>query len=284
MNLQRRVHFTLIELLVVIAIIAILASMLLPALDKAREQGRRAKCLSNVKQLAVASLLYVDDFRYFLPQGANTSAIIASGNDTLGIREAVQTLYTQYLGGRLVDVGSGVMNLPKKVSDKPIGTWICPSSSDPVANPGHYAMLGGSAMDYGVDAQRLLRTQNRARIQYQRILHAGSPALWMDRCANPATSPSIDKINHRPSNGIYPEGANVSCVDGSARWFRYSGTRDTNPATLKDNLLVINSDSDRPIVPLNVVSLVRLESGTYRIGANTSWMVGGNTLGFKNSF
>ena len=59
--------FTLLELLVVIAIIGVLAALLLPAMARARESGRRAVCASNLHQLAIAAALYVDDCEGFFP-------------------------------------------------------------------------------------------------------------------------------------------------------------------------------------------------------------------------
>ena len=74
--MQRKHGFTLIELLVVIAIIAILAAILFPVFARAREAARKATCLSNLKQITLAAIMYAQDYDEVLPYVS-----MSAGND-----------------------------------------------------------------------------------------------------------------------------------------------------------------------------------------------------------
>jgi prepilin-type N-terminal cleavage/methylation domain-containing protein len=70
-TMQRRAAFTLIELLVVIAIIAILAAILFPVFAQARDKARQSGCLSNLKQVGTALMLYSQDYDERMPATCN---------------------------------------------------------------------------------------------------------------------------------------------------------------------------------------------------------------------
>jgi prepilin-type N-terminal cleavage/methylation domain-containing protein len=67
MSSRQQRAFTLVELLVVIGIIAILIAILLPVLNKVKEQGNRIKCASNLRQLGTSTMMYLDDNKQFYP-------------------------------------------------------------------------------------------------------------------------------------------------------------------------------------------------------------------------
>ena len=96
--------FTLIELLVVIAIIAILASLLLPALSRAKMRGQSIACMAKLKQLQLAWIMYCDDFNGRMPQNiADDCPYFASGSPTLTSDHLPGGLYAQWVLGKADD-------------------------------------------------------------------------------------------------------------------------------------------------------------------------------------
>jgi prepilin-type N-terminal cleavage/methylation domain-containing protein/prepilin-type processing-associated H-X9-DG protein len=152
-----RAGFTLVELLVVIGIIALLISILLPALGKARSNAQRAVCLSNERQIAMAILMYAGDDKGTLPGPAISVAfdpyvtnplpgapiyngvpisqlsVWASGNTSWeGMQLSNMNLVQRYLGG----VGSR-------------NVWFCPASTDIRNLPCLGAVATGKPVQYG---------------------------------------------------------------------------------------------------------------------------------------
>ncbi|MCI0358534.1 MAG: DUF1559 domain-containing protein [Planctomycetaceae bacterium] len=170
--------FTLVELLVVIAIIGILVALLLPAVQAARESGRRTHCANNLKQLGIASHTFHDTKRFLPP------AFIGDNSDTPNGWATWGALILPFIEGQSQyarwDVARRASLQQPEAYQPLISTYYCPSRPRPVLSKGDFANPGGSLTDYAASfgTEALYTASNGALIPNMPNVAQDSSGEW----------------------------------------------------------------------------------------------------------